>query len=312
MRNLIGRIVGLVTVFLALTGTRAAARAVWIDSDLSLGSPLREVDDAYALLLALRSPELTIAGISSTYGNAPLAGTTARLRKSLGAFGADLRVSPGAKAPADLGKPTAASDALAAALRGEELSYLALGPLTNLATFLRLHPAEAARIREVIMVAGKTPEATLGFGPENRFRIHDANFVKDPTAMRAVFAWQLPIVLAPIETSSRLQIDRGDLDRLRASGPAGRYLASRSGAWLWFWKTFARERGGPLFDALAVIVAARPDLVTLETRFMELEHGPAAGRKVLFCKGFSPETKSVLMSRLSAQKAKSSTAPPDR
>lgn len=310
MRNLVCGIVGVATVFLALTAVRAAPRAVWIDSDLSLGSPLREVDDAYALLLALRSPELTITGISSTYGNAPLAGTTARLRNSLGKFEGNLRVSPGARSPADLGKPTAASDALATALRRERLTYLALGPLTDLATFLRLHPAEAGRIREVIMVAGKTPAATLGFGPEGRFRIHDANLTKDPAAMRAVLASRVPIVLAPIETSSRLQVDRGDLDRLRASGPAGRYLASRSGAWLWFWKTFAHEKGGPLFDALAVIIAARPDLVTLERRTVTMEDGPANGRKVLFCAGFSPETKSVLMTRLTAQKEKSSTAPP--
>ena len=29
----------------------AAARTVWIDTDVSIGSPIREVDDAYALLL---------------------------------------------------------------------------------------------------------------------------------------------------------------------------------------------------------------------------------------------------------------------
>ena len=36
----------------------AGAETVWIDTDVSIGSPIREVDDAYALVLALRSPEI--------------------------------------------------------------------------------------------------------------------------------------------------------------------------------------------------------------------------------------------------------------
>lgn len=299
----------------------AAPRPVWIDSDLSLGSPLREVDDGYALLFALRSPELTVAGVSATYGNAPLRGTTARLRKSLGEFGATLAVAPGAGSAGDGGGATAASAALARALRQERLTYLALGPLTNLATFLRLHPEEAGRIREVIMVAGKTPAATLGFGPREEFRIHDANLTKDPAAVRAILAASVPIVLAPIETSSRLQLDRRDLATLAAGGPAGRYLARRSRTWLWFWQTFAQEKGGPVFDALAVAAATRRDLVRLETRYARVGDDDSllvrptnfpAGRKVLFCTGFSPRLKQVLLNRLSGRRAKSSTDPPGR
>ncbi len=54
----------------------AEAERVWIDTDLSIGSPIREVDDAYALVLALHSPEIQIAGLSTSYGNAPLGQTT--------------------------------------------------------------------------------------------------------------------------------------------------------------------------------------------------------------------------------------------
>ncbi len=307
---------------LLLSGVAGAdkPRPVWIDTDLSLSSPLREVDDGYALLFALRSPELTVAGLSSTYGNAPLRGTTARLRKSLGEFGATLAITPGASSAADRGA-TAASAALAQALHRDRLTYLALGPLTNLAIFLRLHPEEAGRIREVIMVAGKTPAATLGFGPREEFRIHDANLTKDPAAVRAVLAASVPIVLAPIETSSRLQLDRRDLATLAASGAAGRYLARHSRTWLWFWQTFARENGGPVFDALAVATAARRDLVRLETRYASMGDDDSlivrptdfpTGRKVLFCTGFSPRLKQVLLDRLSGRRAKSSTAPPGR
>ena len=65
-------------VFLAFLclAHNAGAERVWIDTDLSIGSPIREVDDGYALMLAFHSPEIRIAGLSTTYGNAPLGQTT--------------------------------------------------------------------------------------------------------------------------------------------------------------------------------------------------------------------------------------------
>src|SRR5947208_10727957 len=87
----------------------AAARTVWIDTDVSIGSPIREVDDAYALVLAFHSPEIRIAGMSTTYGNASLTATTRAAKDLVGRFGeaAGLKadqVFPGASSPNDLGR----------------------------------------------------------------------------------------------------------------------------------------------------------------------------------------------------------------
>ncbi len=309
---------GLIGAFVLAFSSAQGARAVWIDTDLSIGSPLREVDDAYALLLALRSPELQIVGVSTTYGNAPLRATTKRTRNTLGIFGSELTVNPGAASARALGRESAASEALAAALRREKLTYIALGPLTNFATLLRLHPEESRRVERVVMVAGKTPGATLGFGPEEKFRVHDANLVKDPAAVRAVLRSEIPVLLVPVETSARLELDRADLDALAASGAAGEYLARRSRVWLWFWMHIAKARGGPIFDALAVAAVAEPSLVKKETRFASFDpHDQlivrrAGGRKVDFCIGFAPETKATILRRLSGRRAKSSSAPRDR
>lgn len=303
---------------LLTVSTAQGARVVWIDTDLSLGSPLREVDDAYALLLALRSPELRVAGVSTTYGNAPLRATTRRTRESLRVFGAQLAVNPGAASARDLGRESAASDAVSAALRREKVTYIALGPLTNFATFLRLHPEQANRIEEIVMIAGKTPDASLGFGPEEKFRIHDANLVKDPAAVREVLRSKVPVLLAPIETSSRLQLDRADLDALAASGAAGKYLAQHSRVWLWFWKHIVKTRGGPIFDALAIAAVAEPALVKIKTRSAsfaaknQLIVTPAGGRRIGFCVHFAPGTKAMILRRLTGPPAKSSSAPRDR
>jgi pyrimidine-specific ribonucleoside hydrolase len=304
--KLVGSIISAVALLLAVVSVRAVPRPVWIDTDLSLGSPLREVDDAYALLLALRSPELRVVGISTTAGNAPLRGTTARTRKSLGAFGAQIPVYPGEASLAPL----------AAALRREKLTYIALGPLTNLAAFLRAYPEDAAQIKQAILVAGRTPKAELGFGPNGKFHIHDANLVKDPAALRTVLRSPTPVLLAPTETGSRLTLDAEDLRILRSSGRAGEYLARRSGVWLWFWAHFVHNHGGPIFDALAVLAAARPDLVTTELRGADFDAAghlivrQNGGRRVQFCTGFAPATKEVLLRRLTNRPAKSSSASP--
>lgn len=273
----------------------AEVRNVWIDTDLSIGSPWREVDDAYALLLAVHSPELRVVGISTTYGNAPLRATTQRTRDLVNRLGLTIPINPGTASPGDSGHSTAAADALASALReNKRLTYIALGPLTNLASFLTLHPLEAKRFDQIIMVAGKSPGATLGFGPRENFRIHDANFVKDPQAVRVVL-------------ESRLTMDAPDLRALKASGPAGRLLAQRSGMWLWFWTHIAQAEGGPIFDALAVVAAAKPQLVTIEERSAAIDAKSGlivsrpsewAGRKVLFCPAFSPDTKDFILSHL--------------
>src|SRR5437762_3288827 len=137
---LFGAVLGFVRV--------AAAGTVWIDTDVSIGSPIREVDDAYALVLAFHSPEIRIAGVSTTYGNASLPATTRAAKDLVSRFGgaAGLKadqVFPGARSANDLGHRSEASEALAAALEKESVTYIALGPLTNLASFLRLHPERA-------------------------------------------------------------------------------------------------------------------------------------------------------------------------
>src|SRR2546430_13239741 len=107
----------LTVLLIFLAGIRfAAAGAVWIDTDVSIGSPIREVDDAYAIVVALHSPEIQIAGISTSYGNAPLGHTTRAARELIRQFGAAARLRPeqvfaGARSAADLGRRSEASEA---------------------------------------------------------------------------------------------------------------------------------------------------------------------------------------------------------
>lgn len=293
----------------------ASAERVWIDTDVSIGSPIREVDDAFALVLAFQSPEIQIVGLSTTYGNASLGQTTRIARDLVRRFGPSGGVTvdhvfPGARWARDVGRKSDASEALAAALKKRNVTYIALGPLTNLATFLELHPGGAKRIERVIFLGGQMQGTSLAFGPSRSFRIHDANVFKDPAATKRVLGSNIPLTLVPIATAAQLRIDGTDLRKLERSSDAGNYLSRQSRIWLWFWTHFVKTEGGPIFDALAIVPAARPELVTIKERYAEMDGAgnlvvtprrTKGARPVRYCAGFAPETKRAVMERLMAR-----------
>lgn len=223
---------------------------------------MREVDDAFALILAFHSPEVWIAGISSTYGNAALKQTTRIARDLVERFAREkCEVHQGARSRADGDRSTEATRALAAALQQERLTYIALGPLTNLAAFLRLHPELEQRIDRIVMVGGQTFRGRHRIGKGGWLRIHDANVFKDPRAVVEVLKSTRPISLAPIETSISLQVTRDHLREIRGT-TSGEFLYRHTGLWSWFWRHIIGLNGGPIFDALPFLAAIRPDLVS--------------------------------------------------
>ena len=250
---------------------RSAAETVWIDTDPAIASPFRDVDDAFALLLATRSPNLTIAGVSATYGNASLQTTTAAARLVLSKLNSPLSVHPGAQGPRDRSRQTEATEALAATLRRKRnRTYIALGPLTNLAAFQATHPDLAPRIRRVIFIGGTTSPGDLQFGSRHPVRIHDANVVKDPAAVAQVLHSGMPITIIPVETAARLLVTATDLDAMR-SDPAGDFIQRKSRLWLWFWTKFVGMEGAPIFDASAILAAAEREQLRVGAGFARVD-----------------------------------------
>ncbi len=304
-----------------LAAEHAGARTrIWIDTDPSMGAPYREVDDAFALVLAFHSPECEIAGISTTYGNAGVKRTTAVARDLVRRFGAPARITEadvyaGSRGKASLGRLTFATEALASALKKERLTYVALGPLTNLATLLQLYPKLAARFDRVIVVGGRTPGRALAFGANGGLRIHDANISKDPAAAGVVLDANVPLLLAPPELGGEVVLTRDDARQLAADGAAGRFLQRGSRTWLWFWTGIVGHRGGPLFDSLGIIAVVKPGWVTVEKRYavvrptgelIAAREPFANAREVSFCTRVSAGGKIFMMRAL-----KRDTATPD-
>jgi len=173
--------------FAASTFTREALASS--SSSSAAGGPFRViidtdpgVDDALALLLALRSPELKIEAITPVAGNVPLELTLPNALRMVEIAGrTDIPVAAGAKGPLIRRLVTAAyahgENGLGGAVFPEpkikpvaqpaaelirqivrkypgEVTLLPVGPLTNIATALNLDSEIAGMVRGIVMMGG--------------------------------------------------------------------------------------------------------------------------------------------------------------
>lgn len=253
-----------------------SAEPIWIDTDISIGSPFREVDDAFALIAALHSPRCRIIGISTSYGNASRQFADRAASDVVGRFGTLGQISKaniysGADRAKDLGLETPATIALAHALIQRRLTYLAIGPLTNLATLIRIHPNLTPRVKQIVFVSGTFPGERLTLGRNEALQFHDANTLKDPEAVAEILRTEIPVFLVPVGVAQALTITRDELGWLGEGSESGRYLASRGQAWMWFWRNIGRASGAPLFDLAGALTVLQPNLLTSAPRYARVE-----------------------------------------
>ncbi|MGB5801859.1 MAG: nucleoside hydrolase [Mesorhizobium sp.] len=253
-------------------------------------------DDAVAILLALSSAEIEVAGITAVAGNVPLALTEKNARKICELAGRpDIEVFAGAVRPLNRALVTAeevhgqtglngphlpepemalqdrhAVDFLVETLMREEsgsITLCALGPLTNIALALIREPKIAPRIREIVLMGGGFFEGG-NITPAAEFNIH-----VDPHAADIVFRSGAPIVMMPLDVTHKALTTAKRIDAIRGLGTR---IGDAVAAMLEFFERFDEEKygtdGGPLHDPCVIAYLLRPELfagrtcnVTVET-----------------------------------------------
>jgi len=241
---------------------------VWIDTDPACGTAkTADVDDCWALLMAVRCPELRIQGISTVFGNQPGGNAVEFLRNILPQLEeahwrgrGHLQVYPGSVTESDgRWRVSEAAEAMARSLEDTPMTIMTLGPATNVATLIRTHLDLTNKIERIIFVAGKRPGALFHPGTQWWFHFGDFNVSHDTPATRAVLYSGVPITLIPFELATQLTITAADLDRLRSGDKPARWLAEVSQEWLSFWKTSLGKEGFNPFDVLAIGYVVMPD-----------------------------------------------------
>jgi purine nucleosidase len=171
------------------------------------------IDDALALILALKSPEVQVLGITTVAGNAPVEMTSANARRVLEYLNAEsIPVAMGASHPLDrlledalsyhgsdgLGNcnlpppklplhPAKAWDFLARLVWDApgEVTLVATGPLANVAYAFELHPELPGLLARLVLMGGAYSLTPYGTG--NRTPYAEFNIWEDPEAAHIVF-----------------------------------------------------------------------------------------------------------------------------
>ena len=231
---------------------------IWIDTDAACGSSaVADAGDCWALALALRSEQVVVRGISSVTGTIK-AGQAALLAADVGKrFGYTGEVYQGAVRKNY--RPTAASRAIAAALKKERLTIVALGPLTNIAAVLLTQPKLVPQIERVVTVFGTPPEITeVDYLTDHR----NYNATADTKAVAALLRAKVEVVVIPIDIGRSAMLTNAHLDMADGGAESARWLVDLSRGWVSTWRERVREAGAFPADSVAVAYATHRDLFT--------------------------------------------------
>ena len=253
-----------ILAWLVWAGAAPAQRApirVVLDTDIGT-----DIDDAWALGLAMTSPEFELMAVTITDGN-----TTARARVACkllhtGDHGG-VPVAAGRQTPLPPGidyqfawaedfiakRPVAQSAAqlIVDTVRRfpNEVTLIGVGPLQNVADALRLEPRLPQLLKRLVLMSGSIGASAWSPAP-----MAEWNVVRATADAQLVYAAGFPLTTVPLDSTTYVRLKDEERERLRASGtPLTRSLEALYRLWL-----DDPSRRLTFHDQLAVAETARP------------------------------------------------------
>lgn len=269
----------LAVMLLAWAPMPAAAREmVIVDTDIG-----DDVGDAFAVALALSSPELKVLGITSAFGDTALrARLLDRLVRDAGATG--ITVAAGIRrhrrgeaaftqrrfATAEPARPHPdAVEFLLQEIRRHpgDVTVIAIAPLTNLGAAYERDPTTFGMLKRIVMMGGSVRR---GYGAEDATRgAPDAeyNVAMDVAAARAVFNSEVPLDVMSLDATQQKLDAAGRRDVLTACTG----FADDLGTLYREWAGATRRRTPVLYDLVAVAHAIDPTLCPALPMHLEID-----------------------------------------
>lgn len=253
----------------------AHRKKVIIDTDIG-----DDADDALAICLALKSPELELLGVTTVFRNtAARAKIAVQLLKLMGRE--DIPVYAGMGRPlvaeADVAqvpiqllagmetleyqKDMDGVEYLRQSLEHSEgdITLVTIGPLTNIAVLLRKYPGVKDRIREIVMMGGA-------------YYMHytEWNILCDPEAADIVFSSGVPIRAIGLDVTTKCQVNDSLVSMLAHSKKPETELLAK------LLMCYYENRGRHTFlhDPMAVFAVYDKELLTYQGEDVHVElHG---------------------------------------
>jgi inosine-uridine nucleoside N-ribohydrolase len=274
------------------------------------------VDDAMAMYYALAHPAIEVVGITTTFGNVSVeqAATNALYLSAIAGY--PVPVTQGVRKPwvkageappdfihgADgLGnlpqrqttsntldpRPSAQFIVDMARANPGEITLVAVGPLGNLATALKLEPKLPELLREVILMGGTVVE------PGNVSPVAEANIWNDPHAADHVFSAGWKLTMVGLDVTHRVILPVSLFRKIAAHHrhPATDTLLHAvdfyAGFYSGLYPHVAKIHGCFGHDVLAFIYLTNPELFLLEQgRIRVATDGLAQGQTMMHRKSF--------------------------
>lgn len=211
-------------------GSAPAAKPELVLLDTDIGD---DIDDAFALGLMLKSPELKVLGITTTFGDTELRAQL--LDRYLAAAGrSDIPVGAGPATKNDNVFTQAAyakqapakkhADGVALMLNAirahpGEVTLIAIGPLYTVQAAIEKDPATFRKLKRVVLMGGSVERGYDSGKGERQPPAPEWNIDRDPKGAQALFAAGVPIAMMPLD-STQIHLETKERERIFAHGSA--------------------------------------------------------------------------------------------
>lgn len=235
------------------------------------------VDDAVALMMAANIKAFEILAVTTVCGNTTIQNTTRNARFILDTIGLDkVFLAQGADKPLDRALKTATvhgddgllgiapkdavktdGEAVETILRlvntyPDEVTIVAIGPLTNIASAIRQSPVIMSKVKNIIIMGG-----TLN-APGNMPNGAEFNFFVDPEAARIVCAFPTTKVLIPLDVCNLAVVDPKEIVTMKDSDTKT-LLECMIGPYAENIYTDTGIQGAVMYDPLAIYYVAHSE-----------------------------------------------------
>jgi purine nucleosidase len=263
---------------IACAGAFAQRQKVIIDTDIG-----DDIDDVFAIGLALSSPELEILGITSAWGDTEL--RSRMLDRLLCETGrSDIPVATGVKtasknyfsqeAWAKAGEASSHRDAvdfLLVQIRKNpgEITLIAVAPLTNIGAAIDRDPETFKKLKRVVMMGGSIRRGYDDFGAIGTARPPDAeyNIAMDPAAAQKLMRSGVPIYMMPLD-STQLKFD--EVKRAMLS-TVSTPLTDSLQVLIAEWQRGTHQVTPTMFDAVAAAYALESELCPMTPLHIDVD-----------------------------------------
>jgi purine nucleosidase len=254
------------------SSAQAVASKVIFDTDIG-----DDIDDAYALALLLRSPEVQVLGVTTAFEDTHLrARLTMRFLNAAGRGDVPVYEGPRTAAAAhftqrkwaegspDRSYPDAIEFALDTIRKNPgQITLVAVAPLTNVDAMIRRDPQTFRKLKRVVLMGGSIAR---GYGGKKE---PDAewNILNDVAGAKALFGSGVPLYVMPLD-STEIPLDPARQAELFAKKTGMTNALEEMTA---EWSAATKHTSPTLFDVVAAAYAVKPEICPMTPMHIEVD-----------------------------------------